>query len=222
VRLIAHRGFAGRYPENTLYAVRRAAETADLVEVDVRRCASGELVVIHAETVDRVTDGTGRVADLSLSALRDLDVLDSGAPIPTLAAVVDAVSAPCGLNVELKEAETAADAARLLAEAAADVIVSSFDPAALAAVREVTPELPTALLFGTDPRDGLREATELGCAAVHPHHELCTDALVERAHAAGLSVHAWTVEEPTTARRLADAGVDGVIADHPDVLERAR
>ncbi len=219
VRLIAHRGFALTFPENTLFAVQAAADVADLVEVDVRRCGSGELVVVHDETVDRVTDGSGRVADHSLSELRDLDVLDSGEPIPTLAEVFEAVPPDVGINVELKEADLAADALAVAAAAANDAVVSSFDPGALAAAREADPAVPRALLFRRDPRSNLRRAQDLDCAAVHPHHECCTPDVVQRFHVAGLSVHAWTVAEGATAARLADAGVDGVIADRPDVLE---
>lgn len=221
MRLIAHRGFARSFPENTLLAVRAAATLADLVEVDVRRCGSGELVVIHDETVDRVTDGSGRVRDLDLSALRDLDVLDSGTPIPTLREVFDAVPPSVDVTLDLKEADVAAEAVELAAAADSDALVSAFDPEALAAAREADPAVPRALLFRENPAANRRRATELDCAAVHPHHECCTPGAVERFHAAGLSVHAWTVADAATASRLAEAGVDGVIADRADVLERA-
>lgn len=218
MRLIAHRGFAARYPENTLLAVEAAAEVADLVEVDVRRCGSGELVVVHDETLDRVTGGTGRVDETDLAALRDLDVLGSGEPIPTLAEVLDAVEPPAGLVLDLKEPGVADDAASRAAAASVDVLVSAFDDEALETVAETSPGLPTALLFAHEPRERLRRAIDLGCRAVHPHHERCSTALVDRAHLAGLSVHAWTVADAATAEPLADAGVDGVIADSPDVL----
>jgi len=91
MRLIAHRGFADRYPENTLRAVREASRFADEVEVDVRRCDSGELVVVHDCTVDRVTDEEGAVAHHSLAELRALDVLGTGEGVPTLAEVLSAV-----------------------------------------------------------------------------------------------------------------------------------
>lgn len=221
MRLIAHRGFALTFPENTLLAVRAAATLADLVEVDVRRCGSGELVVVHDETVDRVTDGSGRVAEMPLSALRDLDVLNSGAPIPTLREVFDAVPPDVGVVLDVKEPGVAADAVEIAAAADSDALVSAFDPEALATARETVPTIPRALLFREDPGVNRQRANELDCAAVHPHHECCTPGAVERFHAAGLSVHAWTVEDAGTGTRLADAGVDGVIADRPGVLEGA-
>ncbi|PSP80266.1 glycerophosphodiester phosphodiesterase [Halobacteriales archaeon QS_1_68_20] len=219
MRLIAHRGFALTFPENTRYAVQAAADVADLVEVDVRRCGSGELVVVHDETVDRVTDGTGRVADRRLPELRDLDVFDSGEPIPTLAAVVDAVPAEVGLVLDLKEADVAADAPEIAATADNDVLVSATDAETLAAAQDAAPGVPRAVVFDRDPEQGLRLARDFECAAVHPHHESATPGLVERCHVGGFSVHAWPVADGATAARLAEANADGVIADRPDVLE---
>ncbi|MEF8773477.1 MAG: glycerophosphodiester phosphodiesterase family protein [Halobacteriales archaeon] len=217
MRLIAHRGFADVYPENTVGAVSAAGDVADLVEVDVRRCASGQPVVVHDQTVDRVTDGTGRVDELSLSTLRELDVLGSGEPIPTLWEVLDAASPAAGLNVELKDPDLARSIAERLADEPVEVLVSSFRADALAAVASVAADLPTALLFASDPNERLQQAVDLDCAAVHPRADLCTPAFVERTHAAGLTVNAWTVDDDATAARLREAGVDGIIADRPDV-----
>lgn len=212
MRLIAHRGFAALYPENTLAAVTRAAEVADVVEVDVRRCGSGELVVIHDATVDRVTDGTGRVADLTLAELSELSVIGSGEPVPTLSAVLEAIPPAVGVNVELKERGLVGDAVVALSTVDNDALVSSFDPAVLEAVGDGA---PTAYLYVDDP-EGVERAVDLDCAALHPHHQRCigTD-LVARAHDAGLSVHAWTVASAVTAKALGGAGVDGIIADRP-------
>ncbi len=221
---IAHRGFAETHPENTLAAVRAAGgdgpagdthtrtdagPTADAVEVDIRRCGSGELVVIHDETVDRVTDGTGRVADHTLAQLRDLAVLGTGAGVPTLAEVFGAATVP--LNVELKERGLAGDALERAAETGVDAWYSAFDPVAAEELREHGGE--AALLVAEDPRESLDRARRLDCAAVHPHHSLCDAGFVERAQAAGLAVNAWTVRSRETAAGLAAAGVDGLIAD---------
>ena len=218
MRLVAHRGFAGVAPENTLLAVERAARVADGVEVDVRRCGSGELVVVHDETVDRVTGGTGRVADLDLGTLQSLSVGGSGEPIPTLAAVVAAVPPDVELLVELKEPGLAAETLALCATADVTVLVQSFDEAALAEAREAAPSVPRSLLFAEEPEAGLAAARELDCAAVGVHHERCTASFVRAAHDAGLSVYAWTVTDRESAARLAAAGVDAVISDVPDVL----
>ncbi len=216
VRLIAHRGFAAEHPENTLAAVRAAAEQADVVEVDVRRCGSCDLVVIHDATVDRATDGTGRVDAHTLAELRDLSVLGSGHGVPTLADLPEVLPPSVGINVEFKE-PVVADALPALRQFDGEVVVSSFDPGILATVAEVAPDLPTALLVA-DAEDAVERARDLGCAAVHPEWSACDPELVERAHEAGLSVNAWTVEHRETADRLAEMGVDGVIADRHDVV----
>lgn len=215
----AHRGFAAVNPENTVPAVRAAfAAGADGVEVDVRRCGSGELVVCHDPTVDRVTDGTGRVDALTLDSLDTLDVQGSGAGVPPLSAVLEAVPAGGRLNVELKERSLAADLAAVLGDTTADVIVSSFDPGALTDVAA-----PTALLVG-HPGDSpdaearssaVLRAADLGCRAIHPNHGWCSPAFVRRAQEAGFTVNAWTVRTSSVAERLAAAGVDGIIADYP-------
>lgn len=211
---IAHRGFAGAAPENTIDAVRRAAAVADWIEVDVRRCGSGELVACHDETVDRVTDGTGPVAAHSADELADLDVLGSGAGVPTLRAAFEAVPDDVGLNVEVKEAGLAADLDKVVSTQRNDVLVSAFDPEALAAVAEAC-AVPVAVLFASDPAAGLETARELDAAAVHPHWDLCDEAFVDRVHDAGVAVNAWTVADERAARAVRAAGVDGVITDHP-------
>ena len=217
MRLIAHRGFAAVNPENTLRAVRSAAPVADAVEVDVRRCGSGELVVIHDATVDRVTDGAGQVADHTLAELRDLNVLGTGEGVPTLSAVLGAVPDGVAVDVELKEDGTAAEALAAVTASDADARISAFDPDVLAACRSADASVPRALLAPADGVAAIDTARELDCAALHPAAGVCDGHLVDRAHAAGLAVNAWTVVRPGTARSLADRRVDGLIADRPDV-----
>lgn len=215
--LIAHRGFAGVHPENTLAAVRAASEVADAVEVDVRRCGSGELVVIHDETVDRVTDGTGRVDDLTLAELGDLDVLGSGEGVPALSEVLRAVPDGVGVNVELKEAGTAVDALDLVRRLHRNAWVAAFSPDVLAACREAAPGVPRASLTAAGGDGALETALDLDCAYIHPAIEACEADLVRAAHAAGLAVNAWTVTDRSEAEPLAVLGIDGLIADRPAV-----
>lgn len=220
MRLIAHRGFAGSYPENTRDAVEKAAATADAIEVDVRRCASGELVVIHDETVDRVTDGEGRVSDLPLVELRQLDVLGTGRGVPTLSEILEAIPDTVGVNVELKEAGTPEDALPLMASLHPQTVVSSFSRAVLEECRTVDPSIPRALVVADD-EDAVETAIELECDYIHPSVEACTERLVTEAHRAGMSVNVWTIDSEAEAERLADLGVDGIIADRADVSPEA-
>jgi glycerophosphoryl diester phosphodiesterase len=214
--LHAHRGFADEHPENTLLAVREASARADRVEVDVRRCGSGELVVFHDETLSRLTDAHGLVEDAPWSELRDLVVLDSGETIPRLDAVLDAVPADVGVNVELKHAGIAD---RVLAATGGvdDVVFSSFHQRALAELRDRDPDAPLAYISDGGP-NCVATAVDLDCSFVHPEQGFCDAAFVDRAHAAGLDVNAWTVTTREEAAALQDAGVDGVIADRSDVL----
>ncbi|EMA67673.1 glycerophosphoryl diester phosphodiesterase [Halorubrum aidingense JCM 13560] len=195
--LIAHRGFAGENPENTVAAVERAADRrADWIEVDVMPTADGDVVVVHdAELSGRgergLTDATGVVWETDTAAVTGAEVLDSGETVPLLAEVLDAVPPAVGVNVELKnpgrwdlrpDEKLAADA---LADRTAvwrpfvdrvldategrdnDLLFSSFCEGALAAVRELS-SLPVAPLVSRSVAAGLAIAREHEAAAIHP------------------------------------------------------
>ncbi len=219
MQVIGHRGCADVYPENTVRALTRSATFLDAVEVDVRRCASGELVAFHDETVDRLTDATGRVADLSWEELRTLDVLGSGEPIPRLETVLEAVPADVELQVELKDDGLAADVRDAVVAADRDVAVSSFRTTALEEVVDLGWDVRTGLLFESDPATNLRRAVGLDCDAVHPHYDCCLETdVVADAHEAGLDVVAWkAARRRTEIHRLRSAGVDAVTADRWDI-----
>ncbi len=215
MQLTAHRGFAAEHPENTLTAVRAAARTADEIEVDVRRCGSGELVVFHDDTLDRVTDGEGFVSDHSIDELRALSVLGSDEGIPSLREILDVLPPDVTLNAELKEEGVAEDAAALAHDVDRPVLFSSFLPEAIDRVSAVS-ECPTALVFDDRPTENVSLAADLGCERVHPHWWLALRTrVIERASETDLEVHAWTIRHRTTARILRRRGVDGVIADIP-------
>ncbi|ELZ82455.1 glycerophosphodiester phosphodiesterase [Haloferax elongans ATCC BAA-1513] len=217
MRAFAHRGCPVLAPENTLAAFRAATPRLPCVELDVRRCGSGELVVFHDETVDRMTDGSGAVADATLSELQELRVGDSSESIPTLAAVFDALPDSTFVNVELKESGLATDLAAIVADVPNEVLVSSFDADALREIREAS-ALPVAYLFADDWADSLAVAVDLDCAAVHPYYELLSAARVGEAQDAGFDVNTWTVPDRETVERLRQWGVDGVIVDDPALV----
>lgn len=200
-------------PENTVRAVASAAERADAVEIDVRRCGSDDLVVIHDEVVDRVTDRSGAVTDFTADELADCNVLGSGEGVPRLREVYETVPPAVTVHLELKELGLGADAIAA-AGTETDLIVSSFRPAALAECREAAATVPTALLFQRAPHPKLSLARALDCAYVHPHHELA-GTVTPLAHDAGMGVNVWTLEDRATAERMAEQDVDGVIADNP-------
>ena len=241
--LVAHRGCAAEYPENTIRAVKRAASVADAIEVDVRRCGTGELVAFHDARLDRVTTSRGRLDQTPLDGVLDLEVADSSETIPTLDAVFEAVPAHVDLVLDLKESGLADDVLALHTESDHALLVSSFHPAIIEEVRQADPTVPTAyivedaipnrllrplvpgaphwLYLPEDVTGMVEHALALDCDAIHPRYELClqTD-LVERAHDAGLHVRPWTITTRREFVALTEAGVDAVISDVCTEFER--
>jgi len=223
MRLIADRGFGGMYPENTVRAVEESVALADAVAVDVRRCGSGELVVCHDETVDRITDGSGRVDVLSLADLSKLDVLGTGEGIPRLETVLDAVPRSVGVVLRLRETDLAADVIAAVAAFPVQVVVASHYPGELAAARAAESGIPRGLSFDEerDPLDALSTAQGVDAAFLFVPASACTERLVNEAHRSAVSVNAYPVESRSEAERLEELGVDGVVADRWGVLPSA-
>ena len=235
--VLAHRGASADAPENTLAAFREAvAQGADGVELDVWRCASGEVVVHHDADARRTAGSPLRVTDATLAELRRLDVgawkgeQFRGERVPTLSEVLDALPGAI-VNVELKSARwpdlrLAGAVARLLRRKgdAGRCLVSSFDPALLAAFRAAAPAVAAGILFAEDQRWRLRQLLGtrlLRAGAVHPQWTLVTP---ERARAwaeRGLEVNAWTVDDPAAIGRLCALGVAALITNRPALAREA-
>jgi glycerophosphoryl diester phosphodiesterase len=223
VELIAHRGFAAERAENTIPALERAAGLADVVEFDVRRCASGEPVVVHDATVDRVTGATGPVADFTAAELAAMDVLGSGAGIPTLAAVLEALPDDVTLFVELKETGIADAVLAELADREGRAVCSSFQPAALREVRAADPSVTTAYIAGRLRDAPVTTATELDADQIHVRARLAAHPRIRRAaRRLGIGVYAWTARTRASALLLTWLGVDGITSDRSDVLPMDR
>lgn len=233
VRCFAHRGASGRSPENTLLAFRYAFELgADAIECDVQLSADGAPVIIHDATVERTTNGQGQVDQLSFEELRRLDA-GAGEQIPTLQEVLDLCrAAGKQVNLELK-AETLEQTNRVgqvvgeLLESGdyqEMVLISSFWLPAVTRFKSEHPQFRTGTLHsGTRWRftNMLTFARAAGADAIHPHVRLTSRALVEAAHAAGLQVNVWTVDQPKIIARLASWGVDGIMTNYPDKVRAA-
>lgn len=217
MRAIAHRGCMAQYPENTLSAFRRSASTVDMIEADVQRCGTGELVVFHDETLDRVTDATGKITSTPLSDLRAASVLGSGESIPLLSELFEAVPPTVGVNIELKRGDGVADVIEVAERYEHEVIVSSFRSEAVAAAREAGAASTAYLCDAESPANfdtaaTLDTADDLQCAYVHPRVRLCLETdIVDRAHNRGLTVNAWTADSAAEVDRLRSRGVDGVM-----------
>lgn len=217
-----HRGARGHEPENTVRSVRRALELgAQGVEVDVY-FVDGELVVIHDDTLQRTTNGRGRVADKTFAELRSLDA-GNGERIPTLAEIFDAVNRRAVINVELKGPHTAAPVAALIAGYVKDrgwsfdnFLVSSFDHTQLREAKRLGPELRIGALIEKAPRDLGKMAKDVGAWSLNPSKRCVTPRLVKDAHELGLKVFVYTVNQPREIERMRALGVDGVFSDFPE------
>jgi glycerophosphoryl diester phosphodiesterase len=228
---IAHRGGAALAPENTLAAFRMATSLGfRYLETDVRVTSDGALVCLHDATLDRVTDGHGRLQRYRLSDVRALCV-DSSEAIPTLAEALEAFPG-ANFTIDLKVEAAIEPLARLLRHGpfAARVCVAGAWDSWIARLRGLVPGLHTAL--------GWRSLTALvWCSRTRsvPPRRIATapfahvpirlgsvpifvERLVTHAHEMGVRVVVWTVDDPPTMHRLLDHGVDGIITDRPDLL----
>ena len=194
---------------------------ADMVELDVQLCGSGELVVIHDETVDRTTDGSGEVAEMTLDEVRGLDA-GMGERVPTLQEVIDLAAGSVGVNIELKGPGTAAPALEHIQRALdrrwkiSGFHVSSFRLEELSAMRELSGDVRTGVLYALDDGGIMDFAERNGAYSLNPHHRTVTPDLVAGAHDRGLKVFTWTVNTPEDIARMKELGVDGIISDYPD------
>jgi glycerophosphoryl diester phosphodiesterase len=232
--IVGHRGASALAPENSLEAFRRAdVDGADGVELDVLRCASGEVIVFHDDDLLRLGGRPERIAQLSLTQLRALR-LTSGAAIPTLEEVLEACGPRLLVNVELKamgvpwiEIQALVDAVAAIVahpQVAPRILISSFHPYAIAVWQRRLPAVPAGLLFEKDAALPLRRAWALPFLrpfSVHPEAVLCEVASVRDWHRRGMRVNVWTVDAPEQLRRLAAMDVDGLITNDPGAARRA-
>jgi glycerophosphoryl diester phosphodiesterase len=248
--LQAHRGAAGLAPENTLAAFKLALDLGvDGTELDLQVTKDGVVVVIHDDTVDRTTDGRGRIGDLTLADIKRLDAGAKFAPafrgerIPTLRELIDLVKASGNdrfrLNLEIKfgdghEGEPADLEERVAAVLRETgfmdrVITQSFYHRSAAKMKRLAPGIPAGLLVGQrrQPSNPVAAVREHGVDYYAPHFSLVTPDLLRTLHRADIPVVTWTVNDPEDMRRLIAMGLgglpgDGMISDFPDRLMTLR
>jgi len=233
VAVVAHRGFSGAYPENTASAFAAAIRLGvEMIEFDVRRTLDDGLVCIHDPTVDRTSDGTGTVAEMPLAALRELDAGGWLAPqfagerFVTLQEALDLMPAGVRLNVHVKAG--ADDRQRVVPAVAAELarrglLARAFiasDQESLVLARRAVPELVLCNLSVEPVADYVARSAAIGCRVLQPGNGVTTPELVAAAHRAGMEVNPFYADDPGEMRRLIECGVDGILTNWPDRLQR--
>jgi glycerophosphoryl diester phosphodiesterase len=229
--VVAHRGDKAFAPENTLSAFKQAIEKrADAIEFDVKLTADRQVVVLHDQTVDRTTSGTGNVANLSLAAVQKLDACVQfpgkfpGEAIPSLAEVFETVGKLIYMNIELTNYSTPSDAlvsnvVELVKKYGMQsrVLFSSFFANNLRKARKLLPEVPRGLLTrpGLIGLWGRTFGWHGDYAALNPYVTDVNSRLVSRVHSAGKRVNVWTVTAEADIKHMISLGVDGIITDDP-------
>lgn len=220
---IGHRGAKGHLTENTLESIKKALSLkVDGIEVDVHRCASGQLVVFHDFTVDRITDGTGEIAKYNLNALKKLKTKGTY-QIPSLAEVLALVDNKCLLNIDLKGPDTAKEAARIITFYVdkkgweyKNILISSFQEDLLQTVYEANDQIPLGVLTDNNLGKTVAFAKTIKAVSIHTDYTMLTEEIVAELKADNFKVLAFTVNNLNPLERVKSYGVDGIISDYPD------
>ena len=233
--VIGHRGAAGHAPENTLAGIRRArALGIGWVEFDAKLTADGRCILFHDETLDRTTDGAGRVAALTAAEVARLDAGSwfgadfAGERVPGLAQALATVT-ELGLrpDIEIKacpgrETETAraviAEARASWPGSAPPPLITSFKSECMAVARDAAPDWPRGMLYFDLPIDWRAETERLGCQVLGCLHRRLSRGIVAEATRRGLATIAFTINDPAQAAAVRNWGVDAIVSDYPDRL----
>ncbi|HXC86449.1 MAG TPA: glycerophosphodiester phosphodiesterase family protein [Candidatus Cybelea sp.] len=232
--IIGHRGASGHAPENTLAAFKKAvALGATFIETDLQLSRDARFVAIHDDTLDRTTNGQGKVHDQTLAALRRFDAGSwfgsdyTGERIPTLEEILEfSKKNDIVFYLELKPSgswggEHALIGALRESGEVARVVVISFDHTILAGLRKIEPTLMTGVLYDGQLADLLTTAVDVGARQLVVRGDLVTPAMIAEARKRDLQIVCWTVNHPAHIRLLIAAGVDGIMSDYPDRLVAA-
>lgn len=221
--VIGHRGAMGHETENTLASVQKAMDLGvDMIEIDVFQIESGETVVFHDDTVDRLTNGGGKIEEFNVFDMKQL-ILDGGHSIPLLQDVLKLIDNQVGLNIELKGAGTSERVDFIVKSyienrgwSPDNIVISSFNWDELKEMRKLNKDIKIAVLTGEDPIKAIEVAKELNAVAINPRYTTLTAENVEQMQDEGLKVYTWTVNDPGDIQRMKDFGVDGIITDYPE------
>lgn len=221
MKIFAHRGVSGHYPENTLQAFAAALESGcDGIELDVF-LHSGELIVIHDSQLDRTTNGRGLLDDVTVAERQQLDA-GNGQRIPTLWQVLQLCGNRLEINIELKGHDTVPALLALLRRAQTElaldiktILVSSFHHPLLLQLKTLWPDIRVGVLIAHYPLDGAAVAQQLGAESLHCDRGFVDAALVAQAHQAGILLYVYTVNQQREMLKLRQMAVDGIFCNYP-------
>ncbi|MGB9845479.1 MAG: glycerophosphodiester phosphodiesterase [Methanothermobacter tenebrarum] len=213
MEVIAHRGASYFEPENTLRSFRRAVEMgADRVEVDVRLSKDNKLVVIHDPRVDRTTNGTGRIKDMTLQELKSLDA-GKGEKIPTLQEVIDALK-DTKLVIEMKIPGIEEKLSEKIREnRLKNVLITSFYHGSLKKIKTLDENIETGAIFSCQPIKPEKLALDAHADAIFPKHKFVNQKMIKRVHEHEIKIYPWTIDNPKTAKKLIKLGADGIVTN---------
>lgn len=222
-----HRGAMGHATENTLASIKKGIELkADMVEIDVYKIKTGEMVVFHDDDLDRITNAKGKIEDYTFDDLRK--VLVSGKhQIPTLQEVIEIIDKRVVLNIELKGTNTATDTYRIIEEYKKkgwrnkDFFISSFRIGELQKMRSLSTKIAIGLLTYKEPIESIiKTGKNLEAQAINPYYKTLTAENVAVMKANNFKIYPWTVNEPVDIKNLQELKVSGIITDYPERIIR--
>ena len=233
---IAHRGFSGIAPENTMVAFQKALEVGvDGVELDVHGTLDRQVVSIHDSTLDRTTDRSGSINQLTLSQIREADAGSwfspqfAGEKIPILAEALDLIRQSSVAVVEIKDTNIVEQVVKVIHQTNASdyVVVISFDQSALKQIRQLDPRIPTGFLVGSndetnsmkDPAIELvKQVSTIGAGTLNVQENMVLPTFAHQIRKRGINLWTWTVNDLARMRELVNCGVQGITTNFPQKL----
>lgn len=232
--IIAHRGASGYAPENTLSSMELAiSQGCDVIELDVHLTKDEQLIVCHDFTVDRTSNGTGEIKNLTLAEIKELDAGSwfseqfIGERMPTLEEVLNFIPDTLFLNVEIKKNPTDN---RELEKKLVDILVkyqrtgntlvSSFNHLSIRKLKKLNDEIKIGVAIEADLIEPVKylEQNDLSVYSYHPCYDYVYPEIVQQFHNHNIKVNCWTVNDKELAKQLEKMGVDSIITNFPDIL----
>jgi glycerophosphoryl diester phosphodiesterase len=230
---VAHRGASGNYPENTLLAFQKALEIGvDEIELDLYLTKDDRLIIMHDSTVDRTTDGTGAISELTLAEIKALDAGGvfgeqfRGERVPTWEEALELVQGKVGLNVHLKEGgnpdghyERKVAKALIDFHMVEDSILTCSD-ASVGIFADIDSRIECRIFRANrTPEEYIRKSVEMGLRTMQPGRDITTRDFIQKAHAAGRIVHVFYADTPEDMCAYIEIGVDGILTNYPERLK---